>query len=89
MLCWNCLEGALEGVPEGLLGESGSPEVSGGAKLANSDVRCGECGASIGAESAEALKRKYTQLESFGLAGRAKPVLEPKRPCNGGNPEVA
>jgi hypothetical protein len=83
MLCLNCREfdpKALQGlVPV-------ESDAACGRASARRQRRCERCGSVlIGPDSAEAMVRKLNQLENFGLAGRAKSVLEPKRPSTSGS----
>ncbi len=83
MLCLNCREFDPEALQSLAPGESDTP---GSRESAKRQRRCERCGSVlIGPDSAEAMVRKLNQLESFGLAGRAKSVLEPKRPSTTGS----
>ena len=84
MLCFNCREDELEGSADTAVLDVGDSNGPGDRQQS-----CERCGSVLtGPELTDSTDRKLAQLESFGLAGRGQPVLEPKGTSPaGGTPE--
>lgn len=86
MLCSNCRENDQE--PSEIARLSWARALA-SRRSASAQRRCERCGkAVVGPDSVADMMRKLAQLERFGLAGRDRVVLEPKRGSSAdGNPE--
>jgi len=78
MLCSNCRENDQK--PSETAARLSWARALASRRSASAQRRCERCGtAVVGPDSVADMMRKLAQLERFGLAGRDRAVLEPKR----------
>ena len=80
MLCVSCQEDDAGTSQIDAQLANGAPN---GREQGSRQQQCERCGAELGgSDSADIMIRKLSQLETFGLASGARPVLEPKEPSS-------